>query len=154
MNNSLINIWNQVVKKDDNVFVLGDLSHCASLNQVASCVSKLNGQLFLVLGNHDEFSPWEYIKMGFSAVHTSLKYYENVYMAHDPAAHTALPQGSILLCGHVHKWQPFDPNNRSIDPIIYNVGVDCHDLKPIKIGDVLKCIDLKVNYKDLVKEDN
>ncbi len=139
MNNSLINNWNQIVGKEDTAYIIGDLSHCATYNQVASCVSRLNGNLHLILGNHDTFTPWQYIEMGFSSVHTSFKY-RDVYMAHDPAVHTALPKGSILLCGHVHNWQPFNPNNRSTDPIIYNVGVDCHDFKPVKMDDILKYI--------------
>lgn len=50
MNEVIIKNWNEVVKKDDMVYVLGDFSFC-SREMVKEFVSKLNGRKILVAGN-------------------------------------------------------------------------------------------------------
>lgn len=50
MNEVIIKNWNEVVKKDDMVYVLGDFSFC-SREMVKELVSKLNGRKILVAGN-------------------------------------------------------------------------------------------------------
>ena len=64
MTNKLINNWNNKVKEDDVVIVLGDLS-LYDLNTTKDIVSRLNGCKILVTGNHDKYSREEYIQCGF-----------------------------------------------------------------------------------------
>lgn len=52
MNAELIKRWNSVVKNDDTVFVLGDMFWCKTSDAVP-ILKELNGQKFLVKGNHD-----------------------------------------------------------------------------------------------------
>lgn len=52
MNERLVNDWNAVVGKSDRVFVLGDLSFGRQADTI-ELMSHLQGQIFLVLGNHD-----------------------------------------------------------------------------------------------------
>lgn len=50
MNEVIIKNWNEVVKKDDIVYFLGDFSFC-SREQVKELVAKLNGRKIMVAGN-------------------------------------------------------------------------------------------------------
>lgn len=52
MNEALISNWNNVISPDDIVYVLGDMFWCKTTEAI-SVLDKLNGQKFLVQGNHD-----------------------------------------------------------------------------------------------------
>lgn len=52
MNEALIANWNRVVSKDDIIFHLGDF--CFGGSEVwNSILDRLNGKIYLILGNHD-----------------------------------------------------------------------------------------------------
>ena len=52
MNNYLIEIWNEKVKVDDIVYILGDFSWYNGI-KTNEILEKLNGQKILIRGNHD-----------------------------------------------------------------------------------------------------
>lgn len=52
MNAALIERWNKVVSAEDIVYVLGDMFWCKT-SEAISVLDKLNGQKFLIKGNHD-----------------------------------------------------------------------------------------------------
>lgn len=54
MNNDIIKRWNEKVKEDDIVYHLGDFSG-GKLSQVREKLSKLNGSIRIVPGNHDQW---------------------------------------------------------------------------------------------------
>lgn len=91
----------------------------------------------LILGNHDNLKPFNYIDIGFQSVHTSLTldYHRiKIIMNHDPSIYQIIEnQFDILICGHVHGL--FD--SLSGKCISVNVGVDVRDFKPISIEEVL-----------------
>lgn len=130
MDNALINNWNQVVSKEDEVFVLGDLTLDTNKEKIKAWVERLNGTKHLILGNHDQLKVWNYIDCGFASIHTSLKI-DNLYLAHDPAVKTALPEDAILLHGHVHQLWKMIPEKKLI-----NVGVDVWDYKPVSLIEI------------------
>lgn len=51
--NWLVDLWNEQVQPGDRVYHLGDLSFSKSYDKIADFVSRLNGQIFLIKGNHD-----------------------------------------------------------------------------------------------------
>ena len=61
MNKALVDNWNSVVSEDDIVYVLGDMFWC-SLNASISVLNGLNGQKFLVKGNHDKCNDGRFLK--------------------------------------------------------------------------------------------
>lgn len=135
MNNALINNWNQIIHKDDEVFVLGDFSLSTNKESIKGWVSRLNGIKHLVLGNHDELKVWDYVSCGFTSVHTVLKLTDKIYLAHDPAIKTALPEGSILLHGHVHcLWRDM------LDKGLINIGTDVWGFKPVSLEQIKQLI--------------
>lgn len=126
MNQVIKDNWNEIVKDDDTIYVLGDLStwYNIDVSQVAHFVRKLNGRKILILGNHDKFEPFDYVDMGFESVHTHL-YLEDlkVHLTHDPANSVLIPH-SKWLCGHVHGLF------KSVGNVL-NVGVDVWDFAPV-----------------------
>ena len=52
MNETLIENWNRVVRQDDIVFHLGDFCLGGS-HECTKILNRLNGKIYLVLGNHD-----------------------------------------------------------------------------------------------------
>lgn len=59
MNEALIQNWNNVVEPGDIVYILGDMFWCCSAEAIP-VMDKLNGQKFLVKGNHDRFHDSEF----------------------------------------------------------------------------------------------
>jgi len=130
MNEVLIQNWNDVVKPTDTVFVLGDFAMTRNAERIKSWVERLNGTKHLILGNHDELKVWRYLDCGFASVHTSLQI-EEFILAHDPAVYNALPEGSLMLCGHVHTLF-----KSTKDKKVINVGVDVWDYRPVSINTI------------------
>lgn len=54
MNEYMIRKWNEKVRNNDEVVILGDLSW-GKATQTNELVEQLNGQLFLIQGNHDYY---------------------------------------------------------------------------------------------------
>ncbi len=54
MNEVMIEHWNRKVTSKDEVVILGDLSY-GNAEQTNTLLSRLNGKLYLVHGNHDRF---------------------------------------------------------------------------------------------------
>ena len=52
----LMDIWNKTVSKKDIVYIVGDFSFANSETLKKKILPKLNGQKFLIIGNHDKSS--------------------------------------------------------------------------------------------------
>ena len=55
MNEAIIQYWNAKVKPGDEVYILGDFCFDTKGNRATNFLRRLNGQKFLVKGNHDAF---------------------------------------------------------------------------------------------------
>ena len=152
MNETLINNWNCVVNKDDTVFHLGDFC-LGGAAEWTRLLDRLNGKIYLILGNHD----LKNIRQGFIQrfEHVSMQMFitvdkQKMYLSHYP-----------FLCfegGYKEVWQLFGhvhtrKNNTGIDaerlqylyPTQYDVGVDNNDFKPVSFEEVKSIIDRQVN---------
>jgi calcineurin-like phosphoesterase family protein len=145
MHDVLITRHNEVVSEEDTVWGLGDMFMLAAERQyqAGKIIEKLNGQQHLVLGSHDEFKPFNYIKMGITSVHTSMWLERDGYkfvLAHDPSIYTIVQnmgEKTYMLCGHVHNlFKHLLPEKRVI-----NVGVDVWDYRPVSFEEILKLIE-------------
>ena len=123
MTKIIIEKHNSTVTKNDETWHLGDFfwGH-SDIRNIIRILTKLNGQHHLVLGNHDEFKPFAYVRAGFITKHTAVEFDDVVYI-HDPAA-SCVRRDKIWLCGHVHDLFVVQKN-------VINVGVDVHDFFPI-----------------------
>ena len=53
MNEKLIEQWNSIISKNDRVFHLGDFAFGQDLNAIEQIINRLNGSIYLMIGNHD-----------------------------------------------------------------------------------------------------
>ena len=56
MNEEMIHRWNETVGPEDTVYHLGDFGFHSTASQLNPILSQLNGEIHLVMGNHD-YSP-------------------------------------------------------------------------------------------------
>lgn len=148
MRNEIIKRHNEVVNEGDTTYVIGDVAMIGrhELSKLEPILKKMHGTFILILGNHDEGSPFTYEKMGFQSVHTALQYNENVILRHDPAASNVMPD-KLWLVGHVHNLFKL-----TVNPIkCYNVGVDVNDFYPVTLEHIQKQINL-ANVLEKTKE--
>lgn len=127
MNNHITERWNSVVGKGDTVYHLGDFGF--DERRFKYWLNKLNGQVHLILGNHDPEWPCNKIKdIGFASIRES-RYIKvegvKIYL-HHYACRTwrSSVHGSYHLYGHSHG--DIDDYNRSTD-----VGVDAWNFYPV-----------------------
>ena len=97
MDEEMIYRWNSVVKKKDNVYIVGDFAF-RSAKSVSEYTNRLNGHLHLILGNHDRLSSLER-NNSFSSTHEILRISDNVFGT----------KRKVVLC---HYWIPFVPEQR------------------------------------------
>lgn len=141
--NCIIKNWNDIVKENDLVYILGDLSF-KNGEETNKILQQLNGDKILIKGNHD-FIFLDTHKFDKSLFKEIVDYKEiNIYdknfvLFHYPIATWNLKQkGSIHLYGHVHS------NKTTTHPLemelenAYNVGVDVNHYKPINIKNYIK----------------
>lgn len=140
MDKQLIKNWNELVNLGDLVFHLGDFTF-GDVSDWEYYRNQLNGNIVLIKGNHDKVQNGQ-IKHLFDGIYdfleikvrddTTYKGWQNITLCHyalkvwDKSHH-----GSFSLFGHSHNTLPDDPNSLSFD-----VGVDCHDYKPISYARV------------------
>lgn len=142
MDEALISKWNNKVKKNDEVYILGDFcfGNGARANEI---LDKLNGKKFLIKGNHDssflkdkkfDREKFEWIK-DYACIKDND---ETICMFHYPiAVWDRQHHGSIHLYGHVHS------NKDNHHPLLvhlenaYNVGCDVHNFEPVTLKEMM-----------------
>lgn len=135
MNKELIERWNNTVAKDDIVYHLGDFM-LGSRSGLNTMVSKLNGRINIVLGNHDNLKYMDYINAGFNRVYDRpVLIQDYIILSHAPKF-TNLSTPYINIFGHVHD----DPNIMTISPTGACVCCERWDYKPVLLDDILKRI--------------
>ena len=129
MNEKLIENWNSVVGKDDLTWCLGDF--CLGPDQkkhIPELVSKLNGRINLILGNHDHNSVKFYYDAGFNRVYDRKVIINDfVILTHAPLMFLNDNTPFFQVFGHVH--------DSELYPTFAKTGccvcVERHDYKPI-----------------------
>lgn len=138
----LIKRWNEVVPEDGVVWHLGDLCWTGNVDVVADLNHRLNGQINLVMGNHDYNNKLDrYVfKEMFGLNNGIITDVANIivrkdddrqlYCCHYPLLYW--PANTIMLHGHVHS----GPNSTASEivpfhPLRYDVGCDNNDYYPI-----------------------
>ena len=156
MNEALIENWNNVVRPDDDVWVLGDVAMGKIAESLPLC-KRLNGTKFLVPGNHDRCwvgnKKWTtgqkmYADAGFNIVAPTIVSSigkKNFLMCHFPyegdshdadryTEHRPKDFGLPIVHGHVHeKWRV---NGRQ-----FNVGVDVNNYTPVHVDVIAEWLD-------------
>lgn len=132
MNEAIIKNWNEVVARDDIIYVLGDFCF-GNKEMLKNVVSRLNGRKILILGNHDRLTKGAYLDAGFETVTKCPMIIDaDFILSHQPL------QGDLgrfyNIHGHKHKL----PGEAQFSPKHFDIGVDDHNFYPHKLDTVIK----------------
>lgn len=143
MNEEIIKRWNAVVSKDDTVFVLGDF-FMGRLTEIEDILSRLNGHIMLVEGNHDNDSrivtmtSYGNVKNLGPLVIVDYRGV-NIVMCHYPIDFdlrgmvSKTSKKMVFLYGHIHNLAP-----KGLDRgCFYHVGVDTNDFTPVNLDNII-----------------
>lgn len=137
MNKQLIANWNKKVTNKDRVFILGDFSFDKNMNKTDEFFKSLNGQKFLIRGNHDtKHSISEWLKNASQMKEYQMIKLDNNYivMSHYPfTVWEKSHNGSISLYGHVHSKILFTPVKNQ-----YNVSCEVLDYEPCTLEEIIE----------------
>lgn len=130
MDEVMIANWNAVVARNDQVFHLGDFAYRADHRYARKVFSRLNGQKFLIVGNHDD----DHTKtLGWSDVSQIREHKvdgQRIVMCHYAMrSWNALHRGSVHLYGHSHATLPGTYHSQ-------DVGVDDWGFAPVSWPDI------------------
>ena len=145
MDQELIKVWNEKVKDDDLVYILGDFSFYNG-EETNNILNQLKGKKILIIGNHDckFLKDKKFNRELFEEIveRKSIKRNKTkIYMSHFPMADwNNREQGSIHFYGHIHTMQnevsEYMTELRLKGYECYNVGFDVHK-KLLEINDYL-----------------
>ena len=121
----LISNWNNVVKRNDEIYILGDMFW--KNVDFENILKRLKGKKFLISGNHDRINvdmrkyfvwikPYEEIKDNNRSVilcHYPILFYKKSY-----------DKDTYMLCGHVHVTKENELLNRFRKTIINEKNTD------------------------------
>lgn len=107
MNEQMIKKWNSNIKNQDTVYHLGDFSVGLNGKKQLELLTRLNGQIHFISGNHDLKMP-RYVKDKFSSFSDGVKIIrindESVFLSHYPVlCYTGhFKDNCYHFYGHVH----------------------------------------------------
>lgn len=148
MREKLILNWNDTVKDDSLIFVLGDVFFGYTKAKMKEFMDRLKGEKILIWGNHDD--PNCFYTEAFTSchdiLHLNLNNEHRFVLSHYPLmTWPGINKGYINAHGHVH----LGPHCTGFDKDLpyhklqYDIGVDNNNYKPISAKDVLKIIQRK-----------
>lgn len=136
MTDILIRNFNERVKKDDTVYILGDIAHRTPVTEVNNYISRLNGKKILCKGNHDKRYDtslfegiYDFLEIAVHGVNISLMHYP--MMSWPKSRHE-----SIHLHGHIHSNGEYNLQQRKEGIFRYDVGVDANNFFPVSIEEI------------------
>lgn len=144
MDEALIENWNSAVSKDDIVFHLGDFAFAPNWRW-KELLSRLNGHIYLILGNHDVSRwPGDSVMTLFEQVSQQMFLKvdnKQIYLSHCPllcydGTYRSSENVIWALSGHTHI-QKINNSGKDFErlkymlPSQYDVGVDFNDYTPI-----------------------
>ena len=125
MDAAMVERWNAVVGREDEVWHLGDFARTA--RRAGEVMAQLNGRKHLVIGNNDP-TPEQVPGWASVAPYAELEVEGlRLVLCHYPfRSWNGMHRGSLNLHGHSHG--RMKPLPRQLD-----VGVDVHDYRPITL---------------------
>jgi len=152
MNEAYIANHNAVVKKGDLVYVLGDLYLQMKLEQCVEIQKRLNGNFYVIQGNHDgiavqmmkKHNSFVWIRQ-LEEIKIGQPWFDDKSKKMVTLCHYAMRTwrnscyNSYHLYGHSHGMLPDEPHLLSMD-----VGVDCNNFYPVSIEQVIQRMESKM----------
>lgn len=154
MNEGLISNWNNIVKKEDTVYVLGDFA-MGNRKEIPNFLSRLNGEIVLIAGNQDSANSIQYFRNFVHSLSISMPNGKYVELVHNPA--DAKCEHDYVFCGHVHeewvikrkgdilpadKYHKSNTNDKEIIANVpfVNVGVDVQNYRPRTLEELIELL--------------
>jgi calcineurin-like phosphoesterase family protein len=133
MDEALIANWNARVHPGDIVYHLGDFAFKAKNNAIEEYIERLNGNIFLIFGNHDHKRAQKAKGFIWTGYYHQIKIQgQRIVLCHYAMRHwNQQHRGAWQLHGHAHGSLPDIPTLKQFD-----VGVDCWDYKPLSFEEV------------------
>jgi calcineurin-like phosphoesterase family protein len=127
----LVDMWNATVARNDRVIHVGDFGFKCDPKRLKAIFSRLHGQKFLVIGNHDDRATLE---LGWAAPPQHLLNLSDdgvrvVCCHYGLRVWPGARRGALHVYGHSHGRLP--GNALSCD-----IGVDCWDLRPVTLSEI------------------
>ena len=138
MDEYIIEKWNRKVSKNDIVWVLGDIVSLEHFN--TKLLNKLNGKIYLVLGNHDYPTREKIASETKIKICTENSIYQdgNIVMCHYPIMDwNDRDKGTIHLYGHVHNKNITGMKEYFTDKLAFNVCMDVNDFEPKTLEELI-----------------
>jgi len=163
MNEVMIAAWNRKVRTNDEVVIIGDLSY-GTLDETLDLLNKLNGHLYLIKGNHDnyvkdlEFASrfeWirDYVELNDNKRKIVISHYPIVcYNGQYRLDENGIPK-TYMLYGHVHNTMDEEILNDYIKKVrlIKRVGPD--GIERHIPCQMINCFCMFSNYEPLTIEE-
>jgi len=151
MNEALIDNWNKVVPKDGIVFHAGDFIMTGQVDLLKGILERLNGRIYLTLGNHDWQNRLDRQVVRDLFYKTDDMFYltveddeleskhANFQICHYPLLYWR--RGSFMLHGHVHSG-PYSTASEVVPyhPMRWDIGVDAWNYAPVSYNILRKHI--------------
>ena len=143
MDEAMISSWNNVVKDDDDVYILGDFTlYWSTKEEVFDILDQLKGKKHLIIGNHDE--GW----ISQCTEEELLKYFctlpqkeavislegKRIELCHYPK----FKFRGIMIHGHIHNFRNQNSGWSTIkgNKSILNAGVDINGFRPVTLWEL------------------
>jgi calcineurin-like phosphoesterase family protein len=139
MNRDLINNWNEVVKPEDRVYLLGDVAFTPA--KMKEIIPQLKGRICLVPGNHEPPKMKKYFHL-FDDVRGYVQR-KGFIMSHIPIHPESLGRWGVNIHGHLHNNVVM--LNGQPDTRYENVSVERINFRPILLDTILEKHGLKKN---------
>lgn len=138
MDEALVKNWNEVVRPNDRVNLLGDV---VINRRCLVTLGRLNGRIRLVKGNHDIFKLADYLPYvdDIAAYHvTKGPQGGKVIMSHIPIHPESLGRFGVNIHGHLHAHQVMTGiKNSKVDKRYVCVSVEQTNWRPITLEEAL-----------------
>ncbi|WP_312370744.1 metallophosphoesterase family protein [Lachnoclostridium sp.] len=146
MDSFILSMWNQKVGDEDEVYILGDLTHQSiDANTTVNYIEKLNGKKHLIVGNHDlhllkDSKMRHYFKsidwMKIIKLDDKMLTLSHFPIVEWTDSHRNVGEGkSLHLYGHTHdsKTEGVYEFLKKNYPYALNVGVDINHFEPVTL---------------------
>lgn len=156
MHDALVQFHNELVKPQDHVSFLGDLTlkRGGRLDRewISAELKRYNGHKRLYLGNHDHFPVEFYRAIGFEKVYASWRSEEGFVSSHIPLHPKSLSTATANVHGHIHQAPAYEPvrfdewkrDNGKVVPAkvvpYINVCVEAVGYKPVHLDTILEMV--------------
>lgn len=153
MNDVLVRNWNETVPPDGVVFHLGDFAF-GGAREWNDILSRLNGKIYLILGNHDIKQAQQSFMSRFAHVTQQMIIRvggQSIVLNHNPfLCYGGAYRNVWQLFGHVHSG-PLSHQGKDLPRLShlfarqYDVGVDNNDFRPVSFREVKEIIEKQIN---------